>query len=279
VAQAIRIAHLVSAYLQLHSPIGKSSVNSQNDFSATNNLGTIFRPDPQLEENSIVGEIMSTLIANYPLQEVNVFFNGTEFTRQKFFAAQNILSIGLSAIRSDVELFLNRSNDNSHLTKTWYLDAANRFQYGGGNTIFGGYYENDIERNYYQSAGPYDSATLVPNFKFDRFAIEMSLRKSLDGLLGNVDLPVKHYDAPTSGVWFGPYYDCQKRYMKTKTTLRMSYSVPIVTAMNKLPIGFVSIVVGSDLKWWRINPCDTSKDRNMFQGMHRCDQETTMVKD
>lgn len=236
VAQAIRIAHVLSSYLQLHSPISKSSVNSQNDYSSANNMGTILRPDPQLEEHYIVGEIMSTLLAHFPLQEVSVFFNGTEFTRQKFFAGQNVLSIGLTAIRSDIEIFLNRSNDNSHLTKTWYLDAVNRFQYGGEKTVFGGYYQNDIEKAYYQSAGPYDSSHLQTNFKYDRFGIEMSLRKSFDGLLGNVELPPKYYDAPTSGVWYGPYYDCQKRYMKTKTTLRMSYSVPIITGMNKLPM-------------------------------------------
>ena len=41
--------------------------------------------------------------------------------------------------------------------------------------------------------------------------------------------------------------------------------------------GFVSIVVGSDLKWWKINPCDTTNERNMFQSLHRCDAETTLV--
>ena len=41
--------------------------------------------------------------------------------------------------------------------------------------------------------------------------------------------------------------------------------------------GFVSVVVGSDLKWWKINPCDTTNKRNMFQSLHRCDAETTVV--
>lgn len=41
--------------------------------------------------------------------------------------------------------------------------------------------------------------------------------------------------------------------------------------------GFTSVVVGSDLKWWRINPCETSRDKNMFQNLHKCDPETTMV--
>lgn len=38
------------------------------------------------------------------------------------------------------------------------------------------------------------------------------------------------------------------------------------------------MVLGSDLKWWKINPCDNTKDRNLFQGIHKCDQETTIVR-
>jgi hypothetical protein len=235
IAQAVRIAHLLSAYLQLHSPFSPS-VNSQNDFSPFNNLGTNMRPDPQLEENIIIGEIMSTLIANYPLQEVSVFFNGTEYNRQKFYSTQNTLSFGVTMIRSDIETLLNRSNDNSHLTKSWYLDAISKFMYGGGKTIYGGYYADEKEKSYYESAGPFDSSSMSNGFKFDRYAVEMSIRRSFDGLSGNVDLPVKYYDAPSSGVWYGPYYDCQKRFVKTKTTLRMSYSVPIITALTKLPV-------------------------------------------
>ena len=64
----------------------------------------------------------------------------------------------------------------------------------------------------------------------------MNLRRTFDGMQGTTTLPIKSYDAPTSGVWFGPYFDCQKRYMKTKTTLRLSYSVPIITSMTKLPM-------------------------------------------
>lgn len=235
-AQAVRIAHILSSYLQLHSPIASSSVNYQNDYSPFNKLGDTLRPDPQLDEYTVIGEIMSTLQAHYPLQEVNVFFNGTEYNRQKFFSGQNTLAFGISMIRSDIETFLNRSNDNSHLSKTWYLDAINRFTYGGGQTKFGGYYPDEFERKYYESAGPFDSNTMSSNFKFDRFSIEMSLRKTFDGMQGSISLPTKSYDAPTSGVWFGPYFDCQKRYMKTKTTLRLSYAVPIITSMTKLPV-------------------------------------------
>lgn len=234
-SQAIRIAHVLSSYIQLHSPFSASSVNSQNDFGSFTNLNNL-KPDPQLEENIIIGEIMSTLISNYPIQEVNVFFNGTEYDRQKFYSTQNTLSFGLSMIRSDIELLLNRSNDNSHLSKSWYLDAIARFKYGGGKTVFGGPYATNEEKQFFQSAGPFDNNFLSNNFRFDRYAIEMSLRRSFDGLNGNVEIAPKYYDAASSGIWFGPYYDCQKRYMRTKTTLRMAYSVPIITSIAKLPM-------------------------------------------
>lgn len=238
-AQALRISHLISAYLQLHAPFtDSSSVNAQNDFSSYNNFGNNLRPDPQLEEQILTGEVMSTLMANYPIQEVNVFFNGSEFDRQKFFSSQNTLAFGLSGIRSDIELILNRTNDNSHLRKTWYLNSIYKYMYGGGSgkTIFGGPYFNDEEKNFFKSAGPLDDGLFGSGFKIERYGIEMNMRKNFDGMNGNVDLAPKFYDAASSGVWFGPYYDCQKRYMKTKTTLRMTYSVPIVTSNNKLPV-------------------------------------------
>lgn len=219
----------------MHSPFGGSSINSQNNFASFKNLDGL-RPDPQLDEHIVMGEIMSSLISNYPIQEVHVFFNGTEFDRQKFFSNQNVLSFGLSIIRSDIELIVNRSSDDSHLRKSWYLDSINRFMYGGGKTVYGGPYPNQEEKSFYQSAGPFDNNFLNNGFKIERYGIEMNLRRSLDGLNGNVEIAPKFYDAASSGVWFGPYYDCQKRYMKTKTTLRMSYSVPILTSMNKLPV-------------------------------------------
>jgi hypothetical protein len=181
---------------------------------------------------------MSTLQSNYPIQEVNVFFNGSEFKRQKFFSTQNTLGFGVSMIRSDIELLLNRSNDDTHLTKSWYIDAINRFIYGGDRTNFGGPYnfeKNEYEKKFYQSAGPFESS-LNNQFRFDRYGIEMSLRSSFDGMHPNSELSPKFYDAPSSGIWFGPYYDCQKRFMKTKTSLRMSYSVPIITSITKLPV-------------------------------------------
>ncbi|RNA19961.1 G-coupled receptor -like protein, partial [Brachionus plicatilis] len=276
-SQALRIAHILSSYLQLHSPFSTSSVNSQTDYGHLKNVEGL-KPDPQLDESIIVGEIMSTLISNYPIQEVNVFFNGSEFEIQKFFSIQNTLSFGLSAIRSDIELILNRSNDDSHIKKTWYMDSIKRFRFSG-KTKFGGPYSTQEEKQYFESAGPFDNGLFGETFKLDRFGIEMNIRKTFDGLNGNVEISPKYYDAASAGVWFGPYFDCQKRYMKTKTTLRMLFSVPIITTMKKEPVGFVSVVVGSDLKWWRINPCETSKQRNMFQNIHKCDQETTICQE
>lgn len=196
------------------------------------------RPDPQLEEQIVLGEAISTLISNYPLQEVNIFFNGTEYERQKFFSSQNTLSFGLSAIRSDIETILNRTNDGSHLRKSWYLYSIDKFMFGGGTgkTVFGGLYHTDQERDFYRGAGPFDNGLFGTSFRLDRFGIEMNMRRTFDGQSGNVDLAPKFYDAPANGIWYGPYYDCQKRYMKTKTTLRMVYSVPIITSNSKLPM-------------------------------------------
>jgi hypothetical protein len=235
-AQAVRIAHILSAYLQLHSPTLTSSVNLQNEYGKYKNFGKNLRPDPQLEEHVIVGELISTLQSNHPIQEVNVFFNATEFKRQKFYSSQDTLGFGLSMIRSDVELILNKSNDHSHLNKTWYLDAIKRFMYGGGRTVFGGPYANMDEKHYYEQAGPFDINSLQSQFRIDRYGIEMSLRSSFDGFYKNNELAAKFYDAASSGVWFGPYYDCQKRYMKSRNTLRMMYSVPIVTSLTKYPV-------------------------------------------
>jgi hypothetical protein len=116
------------------------------------------------------------------------------------------------------------------------ISSSKRFAYGGDKKVYGGYYTNDFEKKFYQSAGPFDAGSLNNNFKFDRYGIEMSLRSSFEGMDVNNELAPKFYDAPSSGVWFGPFYDCQKRYMKTKTTLRMSYSVPIITSLSKLPM-------------------------------------------
>lgn len=239
-AQALRIAHLISAYLQLHSPsVGTSSVNNQNDFGPFTNFDhNNLRPDPQLEEHILIGEAVSTLLSNYPIQEVNIFFNGTEYERQKFFASQYTLGFGLSAIRSDIEYILNRTNDGTHLHKSWYRYSNDKFMWGGGTgkTVFGGPYKTDEEKSFFKTAGPLDNGLFGHSYRIERYGIEMNMRRTFDGQSGNIDLPPKFYDAPSSGVWYGPYYDCQKRYMKTKTTLRMAYSVPIITASSKLPM-------------------------------------------
>ena len=82
-------------------------------------------------------------------------------------------------IRSDVEMFLNRSNDHSHLTKSWYKDAAQRFRYGGGNEKYGGYYKTEEEKNFFQGHGGVQNEE---NFNFDRYSVEMTLRKTFDGI-------------------------------------------------------------------------------------------------
>ena len=60
--------------------------------------------------------------------------------------------------------------------------------------------------------------------------------------------------------------------------VRWRYSVPIFKEISRLPIGFVSLVFGSDLRWYSINPCDESLGLNVFnpfQGLHKCHRETT----
>jgi hypothetical protein len=165
-----------------------------------------------------------------------VFFNGTEFKYQRTYASQRNLAFGISMIRSDVELFLNRSNDHSHLTKSWYQDAAKRFRYGtSSNGKHSGIFHTEEEKQYYQGIGGVgDRSDEI--FSFDRFNVEMNIRKTFDGMQGSTDLPLKSYDAATAGVWFGPYFDCQKRYLKSKTTMRMSYSVPISYSAEKPPV-------------------------------------------
>ncbi len=237
-AQAIRIAHILSSYIQLHIPIGTTSAaGSQYDtFNLfANNVGNKMKQDPQLDERLVIAEIMSTLYANYPLLEANVFFNGTEYSRQKLYSTQNTLAFGLSAIRTDSELMLNRSNDDSHLTKSWYKDAISRYTFASKGTFGGaGAFQPENEKNFYSNPSTFDLNSLT--YRIDRYSIEMNLRRSFDGLSGSVDLPVKFYDAASSGVWYGPYYDCQKPSNKPESTVRMSYSVPIVTAGNKPPM-------------------------------------------
>lgn len=60
--------------------------------------------------------------------------------------------------------------------------------------------------------------------------------------------------------------------------VRWRYSVPIIKEASRLPIGFVSIVFGSNLRWYSINPCDDSiglNQYNPFQGIHKCHRQTT----
>lgn len=122
---------------------------------------------------------MSTLHAHYPIQEVSVFFNGSEFSKQKQYASQKSLQFGISMIKSDVEMFLNRSNDHSHLSKSWYQDASRRFRYGGGRSKYGGYYATEEEKRFYQGYGGVTDGE--EDFSFERYSVEMNLRKTFDG--------------------------------------------------------------------------------------------------
>jgi len=237
-AQAVRIAHIISSYLQLHVPIGTTSSagNQYDSFNVfSNKVGNKMRPDPQLDERIIIAEIMSTLYAQYPLLEVNVFFNGTEYNRQKLFATQNTLAFGLTGFKTGSEILLNRSNDDSHLTKSWYKDAISRYTFAAQGTFGGaGAFQPENEKNFYTNPNSFELNSLT--YRIDRYSIEMNLRKSFDGLTGSTDLPVKFYDAASSGVWFGPYYDCQKVTNKPQSIVRMSYSVPIMTGTSKPPV-------------------------------------------
>jgi len=77
---------------------------------------------------------------------------------------------------------------------------------------------------------------------------------------------------------FGPYHDCSFTNPTPKSMVRWRYSVPIFKELNRLPVGFVTIVFGSNLRWYAINPCDDKIGLNIynpFQNLHKCHRETT----
>jgi hypothetical protein len=60
--------------------------------------------------------------------------------------------------------------------------------------------------------------------------------------------------------------------------LRWRYSVPILKETTRLPVGFVSIVFGSDLRWYSIDPCDDAVGLNVynpFRNLNKCHRATT----
>jgi len=60
--------------------------------------------------------------------------------------------------------------------------------------------------------------------------------------------------------------------------VRWRYSVPIFKEVTRLPVGFVSIVFGSDLRWYSINPCEDKiglNNYNPFRNLNKCHRETT----
>ena len=187
-----------------------------------------------MDETIVLAELFSTLHSNYPLIEVSVFFNGSEYSRQKHFASQNTLNFGLNMFKQQEAFIVNRSYDDSHLRKSWYTDAINRFKLSNTQT-FNNEFLNVEEKLY----GPQfiSSVDSMNNgVRFDHYTISMNLRSSFDATLGSFEVPVKSYDAASSGVWFGPFYDCKKNYENERRSLRMSYTVPIITSMTKPPM-------------------------------------------
>jgi hypothetical protein len=77
---------------------------------------------------------------------------------------------------------------------------------------------------------------------------------------------------------FGPYHDCSFVHPTPNSMVRWRYSVPIFKETIRLPVGFVSVVFGSNLRWYDINPCDDTIGINVynpFQSLHKCHRETT----
>lgn len=77
---------------------------------------------------------------------------------------------------------------------------------------------------------------------------------------------------------FGPYHDCSFTNPTPNSMVRWRYSVPIFKEITRLPVGFVSIVFGSNLRWYSINPCNDRIGLNIynpFENLHKCHHETT----
>ncbi|CAF1290010.1 unnamed protein product [Adineta steineri] len=252
--QAVRLAHLFSSYLALYRP----------DRDPANDGFLDRRSDPPLTEQWLESEIMSTGLAYTQLLEVGIYLNGSEYERQNPFQqrgepleGQNEfgyrtsvfqhMNYGLAFIRFDNEdekYILNRTLDGSYLNE-------------------GGWYDKALQ--------------MRANIEKQRYSVSMTMRRDILGTQ-LIKLPTLLYDAPTTGVWFGPYHDCSFPNPSSKSMVRWRYSVPIFKEIARLPVGFVSIVFGSDLRWYSINPCDDTIGVNVynpFQSLHKCHRETT----
>ena len=252
--QAVRLAHLFSSYLALYRP----------DRDPANDGFIDRRPDPPLTEQWLESEIMSTGLAYNQLLEVSIYLNGSEYERQnpfqqrgEYFDAEKEfgyrtsvfrhMNYGLAFIRFDHDedkYILNRTLDGSYLNEgTWYDQAM-------------------------QSLSQIQTA---------RYKVSMAMRRDFAGT-ELIKLPTLLYDSPTTGVWFGPYHDCSFTNPTPNTMVRWRYSVPIFKELGRLPVGFVSIVFGSNLRWYSINPCDDTIGLNVynpFEKLHKCHRETT----
>ncbi|CAF4309504.1 unnamed protein product [Rotaria sp. Silwood2] len=252
--QAIRLAHLFSSYLQLYRP----------DRDPANDGFIDRRSDPPLTEQWIESEIMTTGLTYTQLLEVSIYLNGSEYERQNPFQQRNELYEGQNEFGYRTSVFRHMNYGLSFI----------RFDNDDNKYIL----NRTLDGSYLNEGGWYDKAMqMKTNIKTTRYSISMTMRRDLLGTQ-LIKLPTLFYDAATNGVWFGPYHDCSFMNPSPKTMIRWRYSVPIFKEIDRLPIGFVSIVFGSNLRWYSINPCDNTigiNTYNPFQGLHKCHRETT----
>ncbi|CAF0735236.1 unnamed protein product [Didymodactylos carnosus] len=283
--QAVRIAHLLSSYLQLYRP----------NWDPVNDGFEDRRPDPPLFEHVLESEISSTGLAYSQLLEVGIYFNGSEYERQNPYQQFGYPSTGgggggynprygfnINDNSGTDERENERHHENFHFQRTNFGYNTKPFQEMSYAITFlrlsnGKYIINRTLDGSHLALGTwYDKAMLNGRVDTSLYSVSMAMRRdSLGTQL--LRLPQVQYISPTAGIWFGPYHDCSLKSTEA-SMLRMRYSVPIVKEVNRLPIGFVSVVIGSDLRWYKINPCDESiglNAYNPFQSIHKCNRETT----
>ncbi|CAF1327965.1 unnamed protein product [Adineta steineri] len=252
--QAVRLAHLFSSYLALYRP----------DRDPANDGFLDRRSDPPLTEQWLESEIMSTGLAYTQLLEVGIYLNGTEYERQNPFQQRGEPLEGQNEFGYRTSVF-------QHMN---YGLAFIRFDNDDEKYIL----NRTLDGSYLNEGGWYDKALQMrANIEKQRYSVSMTMRRDILGTQ-LIKLPTLLYDAPTTGVWFGPYHDCSFPNPSSKSMVRWRYSVPIFKEIARLPVGFVSIVFGSDLRWYSINPCDDTIGVNVynpFQSLHKCHRETT----
>ncbi|UJR14002.1 hypothetical protein I4U23_001002 [Adineta vaga] len=252
--QAVRIAHLFSSYLALYRP----------DRDPANDGFLDRRPDPPLTEQWLEAEIMSTGLAYSQLLEVGIYLNGSEYERQNPFQQRGEPLEGQNEFGYRTSVFRQMN----------YGLAFIRFDNNEEKYIL----NRTLDGSYLNEGSWYDKAMLMrSNIETARYSVSMAMRRDILGTQ-LIKLPELLYDAPTTGIWFGPYHDCSFKKSTPNSMVRWRYSVPIFKELARLPVGFVSIVFGSNLRWYSINPCDATIGVNIynpFQGLHKCHRETT----